>query len=357
MDPTVNTDPPFTSLLNPSNSNLEMKVVHIKLWCHTRADGACLSDISKVPNISVEDHLDQIADLYGGTKNLYGTKFTGRQNTQYIEVYPKTEIKNDFLSNGVLYEKFNIRLLPFGPTDVILDNLRTTLERHDKVLDVSLNYDTRKSWFLSSGRMVNIVILHFLICRHGVDTVTVMVIPNTNVKKVLDCTLCYSCDRYGHKSADCDNPKSKTATTIENDNMSTSDECYIPGDEDEEDSDAFMDYVSNDIQFQAQQTFWTPTLWGGFNYDLEWDIISSKGLYETSKDWITFLNDLFINAMLYNSLNTIPIFQRSHRVLSTIDYIYYGSSLHKLITNTSIDFINPQWPDHTFLYTQPQPAG
>ncbi|KAI7902120.1 uncharacterized protein BX663DRAFT_561704 [Cokeromyces recurvatus] len=150
-------DSPYTSLSDPSNFSLEVKVVHTKLWCHTRADGACLLDISKVPNISVEDHLDQIADLYGGTKNFYSIKFTGRQNTQYIEAYPKTEIKNDFISNGVLYEKCNVRLLPcaalegdgktihvkltdlpFGPTDVLLDNLRTTLERHDKILDVSV---------------------------------------------------------------------------------------------------------------------------------------------------------------------------------------------------------------------------
>ncbi|KAI7903603.1 uncharacterized protein BX663DRAFT_485729 [Cokeromyces recurvatus] len=66
MDPAVNTDSLFTQLSNPSNSSLEVKVVHTKLCC---------------------------------------------QNTQSIEAYPKTEIKDDFLSNGVLYEKFNVRLL------------------------------------------------------------------------------------------------------------------------------------------------------------------------------------------------------------------------------------------------------
>ncbi|KAI7902257.1 uncharacterized protein BX663DRAFT_552669 [Cokeromyces recurvatus] len=279
MDQAVNANPPFTSHLDLSNSSLEVKVVHIKLWYHTRADGACLLDISKVSKISVEDHLDQIADLYVGTKNSYGIKFTGRQNTQYIEVYPKTEIKNDFLSNGVLYEKFNVRLLPFGPTDVLLDNIRTTLERHGKVLDVSLNYDTRKDWFLGSGSAV-------------IQQLKDVSIPS----------------RYGHKSADCDNPKSKKATAIKSkkfkkvrktsvgldrpaepsvgllkskwspqadketaedklgrkeggqknkkntildinftkdDDMSTSDENYISGDEDEGDSDASIDYVSD----------------------------------------------------------------------------------------------------------------
>ncbi|KAI9476606.1 MAG: hypothetical protein EXX96DRAFT_460742, partial [Benjaminiella poitrasii] len=90
---------------------------------------------------------------------------------------------------------------------------------------------------------------------------------------------------------------------------------------------------------------------GDFNYDLCRDIDSGKGLFKTSPNWITFLQQFFHNTMQCNDLVSVPTFQRRVGTASSIDYIYAGYGLQHSITESTISYLQPTWSDHAILHS------
>ncbi|KAI7889500.1 uncharacterized protein EV154DRAFT_514448 [Mucor mucedo] len=91
---------------------------------------------------------------------------------------------------------------------------------------------------------------------------------------------------------------------------------------------------------------------GDFNYDVSRDVTSRKGLLKTSAQWLTYLDSLFYNSTIHNSMHTLPTFQRQIGTTSTIDCIYLGLTLKNNIKDASIQYIQSKWSDHALLQLQ-----
>lgn len=88
---------------------------------------------------------------------------------------------------------------------------------------------------------------------------------------------------------------------------------------------------------------------GDFNYDYGRDIANGNHVNKTSMNWVEYLKTFFFNCMSHNDLDQLPTFQRNVHITSTIDYIFAGTYLEHLITDASVQFLNPQWSDHSLL--------
>lgn len=86
---------------------------------------------------------------------------------------------------------------------------------------------------------------------------------------------------------------------------------------------------------------------GDFNYSLARPHLPSH----TSMDWITFLAENFNNLMTINDCQDIPTFQRSHGIMSTIDYMYASPSLYMAAYDSDIHLLRADWSDHSRLST------
>ncbi|CAO0792481.1 unnamed protein product [Mucor circinelloides] len=85
---------------------------------------------------------------------------------------------------------------------------------------------------------------------------------------------------------------------------------------------------------------------GDFNYDYERDINNTHRILKTSLDWLGYLDQHFYNCMLHNNMHTISTYQHA---LSTIDYVFAGSSLRHFVKDAAVGFIPAPWSDHAIL--------
>lgn len=71
-----------------------------------RTNGGYFLDISKIPNTTVQQHLQALDQQYKAS-NFIGIKFLGKANQRYMEIYPNTDIFQRFLAEGVMYASEN----------------------------------------------------------------------------------------------------------------------------------------------------------------------------------------------------------------------------------------------------------
>ncbi|KAG1146149.1 hypothetical protein G6F37_012022 [Rhizopus arrhizus] len=137
------------------------------------APNAFYFDTAKIPGLTDAQHFDLIHRTYT-SKAIKGIKALGsRANGRYIEVYPKQEIFDTFLKEGLYYEDQKIRLLPCKAIDgegsviqinlsdipcldeeELLVHLTSTLEKFCKVLDLGLKRENQCGFFMGAGYAV-----------------------------------------------------------------------------------------------------------------------------------------------------------------------------------------------------------
>ncbi|KAG2229061.1 hypothetical protein INT48_005646 [Thamnidium elegans] len=81
----------------------------------------------------------------------------------------------------------------------------------------------------------------------------------------------------------------------------------------------------------------------------ERDIIRNNYEFKTSTEWVSFLLNSFYNCMTFDELDSVPTFQRNVSIQSVIDYIYAGPYMQRMLTESNIEHIKPQWSDHALL--------
>jgi endonuclease/exonuclease/phosphatase family metal-dependent hydrolase len=83
-----------------------------------------------------------------------------------------------------------------------------------------------------------------------------------------------------------------------------------------------------------------------FNYSYQ----RSNLPYSTSLQWTSFLQDNFYNEMQRDDYVDLPTFRRNDDTLSTIDYIFVGTSFSSRINDVGIDRLRAEWTDHHVLH-------
>ncbi|KAI8081048.1 hypothetical protein BDF21DRAFT_326368, partial [Thamnidium elegans] len=68
---------------------------------HGRSDNCYFVDVSKVPYLTDQQHLEAICRQYGGASNFYRVKVLGPRQNRYFELYPSQSIIAKFLSEGI----------------------------------------------------------------------------------------------------------------------------------------------------------------------------------------------------------------------------------------------------------------
>ncbi|KAG1058193.1 hypothetical protein G6F43_000017 [Rhizopus delemar] len=84
---------------------------------------------------------------------------------------------------------------------------------------------------------------------------------------------------------------------------------------------------------------------GDFNYSYQRPHLSSQ----TSLQWVSFLDDLFYNALQKDDLHELPTFRRNDNIFSTIDYIFVSQSWCSKVTESNIHKLNVSWSYHSLL--------
>ncbi|EIE78403.1 hypothetical protein RO3G_03107 [Rhizopus delemar RA 99-880] len=86
---------------------------------------------------------------------------------------------------------------------------------------------------------------------------------------------------------------------------------------------------------------------GDFNYSYQ-----RRNLFsQTSMQWVSFLENLFFNALTKDDLHALPTFRRNDDLFSTIDYIFVSESLRTQIHDSSLQKLDASWTDHSLLST------
>jgi endonuclease/exonuclease/phosphatase family metal-dependent hydrolase len=126
---------------------------------------------------------------------------------------------------------------------------------------------------------------------------------------------------------------------------------YIPANSNVERRKFFDSVCSMLLQLDSNDTISLSRLIisGDFNYDYGRDILCHNRLYKTSSDWIALLLDSFYNCMSFTDMEELPTFQRNVTTQSVIDYVYSGIDLQYLVTESTIEHIQPCWSDHALL--------
>lgn len=243
--------------VNPPTPTADsVQPVRTQLWRHARVSSGYFLDISKIPNVTEAQHLEYLADQYGGADQFIALKVLGKNSERYIEVYPSPSILSSFTTEGVLYEEQKLRLLPCkaltGESDVVQLNLTElpplakedfskivlpALAKFGEVLDYGLKFEPIRGFWLGAGYAV--------IHRHKNEsypklehTISLSMpedateycyatFPDMPVwcrychaegHTKYECAkskariLCYSCDQYGHMSKECPSPRSAKKT-------------------------------------------------------------------------------------------------------------------------------------------------
>jgi hypothetical protein len=255
-----------------NNSNNESKEIRTRIWRHGRSPKGYLLDISKIPALTDYQHLVAINAQYGA-KNFNGVKFLGKPAQRYMELYPHDSILKQFAEQEVAYQDEKIRLIPCksleGAGKVVQVNLsdipligtaevlkttRETMNHFGEILDIGLNYEADMGWFMGSEYVIlqqspekTYPTLHYTIPWGETNENCHATFPDMptwcrycheedhtkyECKKSQASVLCFACDKYSHRQADCPEPRSlrvkvkshkkprKTArTTNENDSM------------------------------------------------------------------------------------------------------------------------------------------
>ncbi|OBZ80926.1 hypothetical protein A0J61_11025 [Choanephora cucurbitarum] len=72
----------------------------------------------------------------------------------------------------------------------------------------------------------------------------------------------------------------------------------------------------------------------------------------TSLEWVSTLDMHCFNALQAFDLHNPPTFRRNDTITSTIDYIFVSHSLQNVLTDATLQLINPRWSDHSLLSVQ-----
>ncbi|KAG0930594.1 hypothetical protein G6F32_011943 [Rhizopus arrhizus] len=86
---------------------------------------------------------------------------------------------------------------------------------------------------------------------------------------------------------------------------------------------------------------------GDFNYSYQRQNLFSQ----TSMQWVSFLENLFFNALTKDDLHALPTFRRNDNLFSTIDYIFVSESLRTQIHDSNLQKLDASWTDHSLLST------
>lgn len=109
----------------------------------------------------------------------------------------------------------------------------------------------------------------------------------------------------------------------------------------------FFDTVLNDIfDSSLDIDFSRLIIMGDFNYSYQRSNLS----YSTSIQWTSFLQDNFHNVMKRDDYVDLPTFRRNDNTLSTIDYIFVGTSFFSRINDVGIDRLCAEWTDRHVLH-------
>jgi hypothetical protein len=153
-----------SDITNPNN------IVKSAIWRHARVANGFFLDISKIPNVTEQQHLEYLADQHGGACNFNGIKFIGQNKERYLEVYPVPEIITSFTTQGVYYENSKLRLLPCKAlegegevvqlnlseipplgNDKITSELQIALSKLGHIMDFGLKYEPARGFFTGLG--------------------------------------------------------------------------------------------------------------------------------------------------------------------------------------------------------------
>lgn len=85
------------------------KVIHTRIWKHTRSPNGYFLDISKVPQFSQLQHIPLLHEQYD-SEHMQVSLILASKGKYYLECYPDLSIVHRFTSEGLSYE--NTKLVP-----------------------------------------------------------------------------------------------------------------------------------------------------------------------------------------------------------------------------------------------------
>lgn len=221
-----------------------------RIWRPSRSPGALLLDISAVPKLTDQQHLETLVTQH---PEVYGVRFFSNNSRKYLEAYCETSAhRQDLQEKGVVYQDIKLRLLPCPaledgvtvikvslsdlpmlPRAQVLAGLTTSLSPFGRVVDVGITTEPTTGVFMGSG-YANIHIptgnpdeqqpVQFAALAHTISWceskketfyATWINMPTWcrychevghtkyNCEKSKARTICYECHNQGHRSADC----------------------------------------------------------------------------------------------------------------------------------------------------------
>ncbi|CEP06838.1 hypothetical protein [Parasitella parasitica] len=82
-------------------TNTQLRSIKTRIWRHARTVNGYFLDISKIRNMTDQQHLIVLNKQYKAI-NFHGVKTLGKTNQRYIEIYPNETIAERLLNDGVV---------------------------------------------------------------------------------------------------------------------------------------------------------------------------------------------------------------------------------------------------------------